>query len=56
VRDPHRLIIGEVQPQTMGDLLRTPRVAPTPILAPAMTTADPPASIVQQGRESVGLQ
>src|SRR3954449_2552453 len=33
VRDPHRLIIGEVHRQAVGDLLRAPRSHPAPILA-----------------------
>src|SRR5215217_3218026 len=29
VRNPHRLIIGEVDPEPVGNLLRTPRRSPT---------------------------
>ena len=32
VGDPHRLIIGEVDPQPAGDLLRAPRRRPPPVL------------------------
>src|SRR5918995_596068 len=41
VRDPHRLILREVNPQSVRDLLRAPRPRPTPILAPPVSTTDP---------------
>src|SRR5271169_5979840 len=34
VRNAHRLIIGEVQWESVGDLLRAPRLRPAPVLAP----------------------
>src|SRR5438445_1784423 len=37
VRDPHRFIMREVEPQPAGDLLRAPRLRPAPVLAPAVT-------------------
>jgi hypothetical protein len=39
--DAHRLIIGEVQAQPVGDLLRAPRPRPAPVLPPAVAAADP---------------
>ena len=42
MRDPHRLIIGEVQTQPMRDLLRAPGPPPPPVLARPMTPPDPP--------------
>src|SRR4051812_49922153 len=46
VADPHGLILGEVEPQAAGDLLRAPRPgppagAPTPLPA-ALSGPDPP--------------
>src|SRR6266581_907924 len=41
VGDPHRPIIGEVDPQPVGDLLRAPGSGPTSVLAPAVTATDP---------------
>ena len=41
VRDAHRLIIGEVDPQPVRDLLRAPRLRPPPILTATMTSTDP---------------
>ena len=41
VRDPHRLIIGEVDPQPVGDLLRAPRRGPAAVLPAAVATTDP---------------
>jgi hypothetical protein len=41
MRDAHRLIIGVVQAQPVGDLLRAPRPRPAPILPAPVTTADP---------------
>ena len=43
VRDPHRLIIGEVDPQPVRDLLRAPRRRPAPVLAPRPVATDPRA-------------
>ena len=40
--DPHRIIIREVQAQPIGDLLRAPGLPPPPVLARAVTPADPP--------------
>jgi transposase-like protein len=39
--DTHRLIIGEVQAQPVGDLLGAPRTRPAPVLPPAVAAADP---------------
>ena len=39
---PHRLIIGEVGPESVRDLLRAPRVRPAPILTTPVPTTDPP--------------
>src|SRR5512135_1764600 len=41
VRDPHRRIIGEIEPQAASDLLRAQRLPPTAIAAPAVTPTDP---------------
>src|SRR3990172_4979891 len=41
VRDPHRVIIGEVDPQPVRDLLGTPRLRPTAVLTATMPTTDP---------------
>src|SRR3984885_2023508 len=41
VRDPHRLIIREVQTQPIGDLLRAPGLRPAPVLAATATPTDP---------------
>src|SRR5207247_809921 len=41
VRDPHRLIIGEVDRQAVRDLLWTPSRRPAPILAATMPASDP---------------
>src|SRR5947207_817155 len=40
MRDAHRLIIGELNAQASGDLLRTPALSPAAVLARSMT---PPA-------------
>src|SRR5450756_2419294 len=40
-RDPHRLVVGEVDRQTAGDLLRAPRRGPTPVLTAAVAPPDP---------------
>src|SRR5436190_9014463 len=42
MRDPHPLIIREVQTQAIGDLLWAPGLPPAPVLAPAVTPPDPP--------------
>jgi hypothetical protein len=42
VRGPHRLIMGEVDPQPVGDLFRAPRPGPAPVLAAAVPAPDPP--------------
>ena len=41
VRDPHRLIIGEVDPQPVRDLLRAPRRRPPTVLAPRLVATLP---------------
>ena len=41
MRDPHGIIIGEVGPQPVRDLLRAPRCRPAPVLAAAVPPADP---------------
>ena len=41
VRGPHRLIIGEIDPQTVSNLLRAPRASPTAVLAAPVTAPDP---------------
>jgi hypothetical protein len=41
VRDPHRLIIGEIDPEPVSDLLRAPRLPPAAIRAAAVTPATP---------------
>src|SRR6266581_401646 len=41
VRDPHGIIIGEVRPQPVRDLLRAPRGRPAPVLAAPVTPTDP---------------
>src|SRR5215210_4264881 len=41
MRDAHRVIIGEVQAQPVGDLLRTPRPRPTAIPPATAAPADP---------------
>src|SRR5215211_2449591 len=40
VRDPHRVIIGEVDPEPIRDLLRTPRLRPPPIPTATMAATD----------------
>jgi hypothetical protein len=40
-RDPHRVIIREVQAQPVGDLLRAPRPRPAPIPSATAAPADP---------------
>jgi hypothetical protein len=40
--DPHGPIIGEVDPQPVRDLLRTPRVCPPAVLATPVPPTDPP--------------
>jgi len=42
MRDPHGLIIGEVGPDPVRDLLRAPRAGPAPVLPAPVTAADPP--------------
>ena len=42
VRDPHRLIIGEIDLEPVSDLLRAPRLPPAAIRAAAVTPATPP--------------
>jgi hypothetical protein len=39
--DPHGLIIGEVHSEAVRDLLGTPRLGPSPVLATAVTPPDP---------------
>src|SRR5438034_3477788 len=39
--DPHRYIVGEIDPQPVRDLLRAPCFRPTPILPPSMPATDP---------------
>src|SRR4051794_8584854 len=39
VRDPHRVIIGEVHRQPVCDLLGAPGLGPAPILTPSVTPA-----------------
>lgn len=39
--DPHRCIVGEIEPQPIRDLLRAPRLCPAPILSPSMAATDP---------------
>jgi hypothetical protein len=41
VRDPHRLIIGEIDPEPLRDLRRAPRLPPAAIRAAAVTPATP---------------
>src|SRR5918911_759061 len=41
VRDPHRLIIGEIDPQAVSNLLRAPRSGPPAVLATPVTTPNP---------------
>ena len=41
VTDAHALIVREVEPQAAGDLLRAPRVCPSPVLPWSMPTAFP---------------
>jgi hypothetical protein len=45
VRDPHRLIVGEVDRQPVRDLLRTPRRRPPAILPPPDVSPDPGARL-----------
>ena len=40
VGDAHGLIIGEVDPETVRDLFRAPRLRPAPVGAPSVTAAD----------------
>src|SRR5207245_368640 len=40
VRDPHRVIIREVDPEPIRDLLRAPRPRPAPVLTTAVPAAD----------------
>jgi hypothetical protein len=42
VRDPHRLIIGEIQKQPVSDLLWAPGLRPPSVLSGAVTPAGPP--------------
>jgi hypothetical protein len=41
MRDPHRRIIGEIEVEPVGNLLRAPRHRPAPVLASPVTPADP---------------
>ena len=41
VRDPHGLIIGEIDPQPVGDLLRAPRRRPPPVLTARLVPSLP---------------
>src|SRR4051794_8943988 len=41
VRDAHRVIIREVQRQSVGDLRRAPRVGPAAVFAASVTAPDP---------------
>src|SRR3954468_2216813 len=54
VRDPHRAIIREVQRESDGDLLRTPRPGPTAVLATSVTPPDP-AHLQTRHRRAVRL-
>src|SRR3954467_4668707 len=54
VRDPHRAIIREVQRESDGDLLRTPRPGPTAVLATSVTPPDP-AHLRTRHRRAVRL-
>ena len=45
VRDPHRVIVGILDPEPMGDLLRAPRCRPMSVLAAAMTSTTPGAHV-----------
>src|SRR2546421_272047 len=42
VRDPHRFIIREVDPEPVRDLLRAPRCCPAPVGPASMVSPDPP--------------
>ena len=42
VRDPHDLIIGEVGPEPVRDLLRAPRRGPAPVGPASVAPPDPP--------------
>jgi hypothetical protein len=42
VRDPHGLIIGEVDPEPVRDLLRAPRRGPAPVGPAPVAPSDPP--------------
>ena len=42
MRNPHRLIIGEVDPKAVGDLFGAPRRSPPPVLTAAVPAPDPP--------------
>jgi hypothetical protein len=53
VRDPHRLIIGEIDRQSVGDLLRAPGRRPPAILT-AGFVATLPRRIRAQHRRSIG--
>jgi hypothetical protein len=53
VRDPHRPIFREVDPQSARDLLRTPRLGPAPVLTAAVTPPDP-ANLRTWHRRAVG--
>ena len=41
VADAHRLVVGKVEPQAPGDLLRAPRRGPAPMLPPPVPAALP---------------
>jgi hypothetical protein len=51
--DPHRPIIGEVDPQPARDLLRSPRPGPAPVRAAPVTASDP-ANLGTGHRRAVG--
>ena len=44
-RDPHRVIVGILYPEPMGDLLRAPRCRPMSVLTVAMTSTTPGAHV-----------
>ena len=41
VGDPHRIILGEIDPEPVSDLLRTPRARPASLLPPTVVPAGP---------------
>jgi hypothetical protein len=50
VRNPHCWIIGEIELESVGDLLGTPGRCPAPILAPPVSPTDPPNVWTSQQR------